>query len=362
MQPGAVRVLRPAPGPAGARARECGKIAAATSPALPGTVRASPRRSRTPRTPLERRREMEAAIPLGPVPREERPRAKEPYAALLGRLSRQSVVKHFDAYADVDWEREEHRIDPEDPRWELGDDALAATSWYRALPPGTRARLGLHLIATKMKIGAQFENVLQRGLLEFALRLPNGAPEFRYAYHEVIEEGQHSLMFQEFVTRTGFDAPGLGFWDRLGTRRVLVAARRFPALFFIFVLGGEDPIDHVQRTELVCGRPLHPLLERIMRIHVTEEARHLSFARHYLKRTVPQLSLWHRTRLAIGAPVILGSMARLMLEPSKDLVERYQIPSEVIAEAYTDNPEYHREAIASLGKVRKLCPELGLVR
>jgi len=36
--------------------------------------------------------------------------------------------------------------------------------------------------------------------------------------------------------------PGLGFWDRLGFRRVLGAARRFPALFFIFVLGGEDPI------------------------------------------------------------------------------------------------------------------------
>src|SRR2546425_1536709 len=158
---------------------------------------------------------METALALDATPRETRSRAKEPYAALLGRLSHQSVVKHFDAYADVDWEAAEHRIDPEDPRWELGDDTLADTAWYRALPAGTRARLGLHLIATKMKIGAQFENVLQRGLLEFALQLPNGAPEFRYVYHEVIEEGQHSLMFQEFVTRTGFDVPGLGFWDRL---------------------------------------------------------------------------------------------------------------------------------------------------
>src|SRR5207249_2089311 len=116
---------------------------------------------------------------------------------LLRRLSHQSVVKHFDAYADIDWDADEYRIDPEDPRWELGsDDVLGATAWYRAQPQAARACLGLHLVATKMKIGTQFENVLQRGLREFAWTLPNGAPEFRYSYHEVIEEGQRSLSLQ----------------------------------------------------------------------------------------------------------------------------------------------------------------------
>ena len=304
-----------------------------------------------------------AASTLPDEERRSRGRAVESFPALLARLSRQSVVKHFDAYADIDWDAAESRIDPDDPRWTWGDDdVLGATAWYRAQPEGVRARIGLHMIATFMKLGVQFEGVLKRGLLEFASRLPNGSPEFRYVYHEVIEEAQHSLMFQEFVNRSGYDAPGLGKRELMSTRRIVALGRKFPQLFFLFVLGGEDPIDYVQRRELRSNREKHPLLERIMRIHVTEEARHLSFARHYLKRTVPTLSLWHRARLAIGAPVILGSMARLMLEPSKDLVERYQIPSEVIAEAYTDNPEYHREAIASLGKVRKLCAELGLVR
>src|SRR5437762_5546000 len=164
---------------------------------------------------------MEASITLRPgyvLPEEEQIAAT--YQHLLRRLSHQSVVKHFDAYADIDWEAEDYRIDPEDPRWELGsDDVLGATAWYCAQPQAARARLGLHLVATKMKIGTQFENVLQRGLLEFAWTLPNGAPEFRYVYHEVIEDGQHSLMFQEFVNRTGFDVAGLGFWDRLGARR-----------------------------------------------------------------------------------------------------------------------------------------------
>ena len=76
----------------------------------------------------------------------------------------------------------------------------------------------------------------------------------------------------------------------------MLLGRRFPELFFIFVLGGEDPIDHVQRETLRSERELHPLLERIMRIHVTEEARHLSFARHYLKREVPKLGPFSSSR------------------------------------------------------------------
>ncbi len=41
------------------------------------------------------------------------------FTELLRRLSHQSVVKHFDAYADVDWDHPDHTIDPCDPRWEL---------------------------------------------------------------------------------------------------------------------------------------------------------------------------------------------------------------------------------------------------
>jgi len=283
------------------------------------------------------------------------------WLSLLDRLNHQSLTRHFNAYTDVDWDSPRMALDPEDPRFELPeDDPLGATTWYRELPAATRARLGCEGVASKMKIGLVFESVLKRGLLEFTSTLPNQAPEFRYAYHEIIEEAQHSLMFQEFVNRSGFDAAGLRGPERFGSRIVVTFGRRFPQLFFLFVLGGEDPIDYVQRRELRSGRDLHPLLERIMRIHVTEEARHLSFARHYLKRTVPALSKRRRVRLAVAAPVILGAMAQLMLKPSSQLVARYQIPRAVIAEAYTRNPQHRADTAASLAKVRKLCVELGL--
>jgi P-aminobenzoate N-oxygenase AurF len=285
----------------------------------------------------------------------------EAWRYLLDRLNHQSVHRHFDAYADVDWDSPSMRLDPTDPRWELAaDDPLGATTWYQALPAPARARLGCELVASKMKIGLIFERILKRGLLEFAATLPNGAPEFRYAYHEIIEEAQHSLMFQEFVNRSGFDAAGLHPLQDFGSRRIVRLGRRFPQLFFLFVLGGEDPIDYVQRRELRFGEELHPLLEQIMRIHVTEESRHLSFARAYLRRTVPALPRRRRIRLAVAAPFILGTMAQLMLRPSPQLVARYQIPRSVIAEAYTRNPRHRAETVASLAKVRALCDKLGL--
>jgi len=98
-----------------------------------------------------------------------------------------------------------------------------------------------------------------------------------------------------------------------------------------------------------------------MRIHVTEEARHLSFARHYLRTQLPTLNRRQRLQLGIGAPLVLSVMAQMMLQPSSELVRRYQIPRAVLEEAYTKNPAHKAGVLESLTKVRRLCGELGLL-
>lgn len=286
----------------------------------------------------------------------------ESHAALVARLSRLSVSKHYDAYGDIAWDAPEHHIDHADPRWEMTtDDPLGATGWYRAQPQATRARLGLHAITCAMKVGLQFEHVLERGLLELIARLPDDAPEKRYAYHEVIEESQHSLMFREFILRAGLPAPGAAIADGPVARAITRLGRDLPELFFVFVLGGEDPIDHVQKRVLASRKNVHPLLERVMKIHITEEARHLAFARSYLREHVPRLSPPRRALLAALSPVILGVMADLMLKPSKYLIQTYRIPADVIDEAYTRNPVHRARTAESVAEVRELLGEIGAV-
>jgi hypothetical protein len=272
------------------------------------------------------------------------------------------VAKHFDAYADVEWDAPEHRIDPADPRWELTTDhPLGATAWYQAQPPEVRRRMSLHLVATQLKLGVEFERVLKQGLLAFAATLPDGAPEFRYVYHEVIEEAQHSLMFNELLHRIDLDVPGLGWLDRLGSRRVARLGRTFPELFLLFVLGGEEPIDHAQRMTLHSGRWVHPLLRRVMQIHITEEARHICFAREYLRQHVPALPWRRRAALAVQAPLLLSEMAHQMMRPSRHVVRTYGMPRAVVDEAFRRNPVHRAFVMESLDDVRRLCVELGLV-
>ena len=287
----------------------------------------------------------------------------ESFGDLVQRLSEQSVKKHYAAYEDVQWDAPDLKLDPDDPRWALlDDDPLAHTDWYRALHPAARSRLGLHLAASFMKIGVQFESVLTRGLLEYAQALPNGAPEFRYVYHEVCEEAQHSLMFQEFINRSGFDPPGLPAWRRWIGGRLARGAGGSPALFFLAVLAGEEPIDHVQRALLRSGRELPPLLERIVRIHVTEEARHLCFARRFLEREVPTIPRRQRLLLQLQAPVLLYNMATAMLCAPAEVARVHGIPRTALAQAYGPANELHARRMAeAVGKTRALCEELGVL-
>jgi len=287
---------------------------------------------------------------------------RDAFDALVARLSAQSLVKRYDAYTDIPWDDPAYAIDPDDPRWQLsGTDPLGASAWYLAQPEGVRTRIGLYRYVTAMKLGLQFENVLKRGLLEFTFDLPNNDARFRYAYHELIEEAQHGLMFQEFINRSGFDPPGMWWLERFATDRIAKLGRRFPELFFVFVLGGEDPIDHLQRQQLRSERALHPLFETIMRHHVTEEARHLSFARHYLKAQAPTLSWAKRRTMAVMTPVILGVMAQLMMQAPPSLRKRFGVPSDVVRAAYRDNPVHAEHTQDAVRKVRRLAREIGIV-
>ncbi|MEO5874121.1 MAG: diiron oxygenase [Streptosporangiaceae bacterium] len=286
---------------------------------------------------------------------------RKSYLGVIDRLNKASVDKHWEAYTDIPWDDPEFAVDKNDPRWILpANEPLGSTAWYQAQTPEIQAQIGLWRVATMMKVGLQFENLLKRGLLTYAYELPNGRPEFRYVYHETTEECHHGMMFQEFVNRTGMPIKGMPKALSVVARIAPMIPRLDTELFFIFVLGGEDPIDFVQRKHLRSGDIKHPLEETIMKIHIAEEARHISFARHYLKHRVPKLGRARKGVLGLAAPIILGAMARIMLSPPGAMVRHFGIPKEVIREAY--KTEAGRAEIRDcVGKIRDLAAELDLI-
>lgn len=284
---------------------------------------------------------------------------------VVARLSAQSLVKRHDAYEDIPWDDPAFRIEDADPRlllWSV--DPLARTDWYRGLDDDAKARVAAHRIASNMRIGLEFENMLQRGLLDFAMRLPQGSPEFRYVLHEVIEETHHTMMFQEFANRAldVDDTPAGGMprvLQLLCRQFVLPLAWAFPELFFVFVLGGEEPIDHIQRQSLRAGVD-HPLAERVMRVHVTEEARHIGFAKSFLTKRVPRLGRVRRRVLADATPLVLGIMAPLMVYPAPATVRAHCIPDSARRQMRRD-PETRQLLRDSVKKIRNLFDDLDLI-
>jgi hypothetical protein len=285
---------------------------------------------------------------------------KRSFPALLAQLSRQSVDKHYDAYGDVAWDSEEMALDLSDPRLALPPfDGLAQTAWYQGQSTEVQARVGAHRVAAMMKTGWHFENLLQQGLLKYAFRLPNGSPQFRYVHHEIAEESQHTMMFQEFVDRTGLPVTGMPrAMVKVFEWGMSTITRFGPAAFFMAVLAGEEPVDYLQKR-ILRSETIHPLTERIMRIHVVEEARHVSYARGLVKELVPGLDRVRKFALSLTVPVTFGLLTPLMVSPPKQLT-RSGVPRSVLREAR--GSETNRALVReSAAKPKRLAEELGLM-
>ncbi|NUS42286.1 MAG: diiron oxygenase [Mycobacteriaceae bacterium] len=294
------------------------------------------------------------------------PRASEEvqaYEDTLRMLSAGSVRRHFDPYVDIDWDSPDFAVDRTDRRWILpaSTDPLGSHPWYLALPEDRKIQIGLWRQANVAKVGLQFEQLLIGGVMNYVFKAANGSPEFRYLTHECIEECNHTLMFQEMVNRIGDDVPGMGpVMNKLGPLIPLLG-RLFPTTFFVAVLAGEEPIDHIQKSILRAGEDVHPIMQGVMRIHIAEEARHISFAHEYLQHKVPKLGFVKRGILSLAFPIVMYVACNLIVRPPRSLFRQCGIPMSVRRDLFWGNKESKAWRRDLFGDVRMLAQDTGLL-
>lgn len=274
------------------------------------------------------------------------------YERVLTRLCDLSQRKAHDPFDDVPWDCQ---IDPLDPRFRFRpDEPLGATAWYAALPADDQSRLGLAFVCQTMQFGIALENALSCGLLALVRCLAPRDPLFRYAMHEVIEETKHTLMFQTFIDRSGYTPPPIGLLDRSISARIERLAPRFPELFFVWVLAAEIFVDADNRLRLEQRAQLHPVLERLVQIHVIEEARHMRLAELYLREHWAGLNAARRWQIRAVLPLIMRGSAAFMLRPAPALVKRFGIPRAVLREAFGPGSAHQARVRAIEAPVREL--------
>jgi P-aminobenzoate N-oxygenase AurF len=284
------------------------------------------------------------------------------YVDTLTTLSEGSVRRNFNPYTDIDWESPEFAVIDNDPRWVLpASDPLGRHPWYQAQPIEKQIAIGMWRQANVAKVGLHFESILIRGLMQYTFWVPNGSPEYRYCLHESVEECNHTMMFQEMVNRMGVDVPGMPRLLRWISPVIPLLAGPLPVVFFVGVLAGEEPIDHTQKNVLREGKSLHPIMERVMAIHVAEEARHISFAHEYLRKRVPRMRPRSRFWLSLHVPIIMRVLCQAITVPPRQFWAEFDIPREVRKELFFRAPESRRFLRDMFADVRMLAYDVGLM-
>lgn len=285
---------------------------------------------------------------------------KQAYLDTLRTLSEASVEVHFDPFKDIDWDSDELAVLPGDERWILNDaDEIGAHPWYKALAKERQIEIGMYRWAQVAKVGLQFEQLLIGGVMNHLVWSKNNNPEFRYATHEVTEETHHTQMFQELVNRVNPDVAGAPTYYKVLVPLLASAGAWFPEAFFTGILAGEEPIDHLQKGAMRAGGS-HPVANRVMQIHIAEEARHIGFAHQYLEQHVPELGRVKKTLLAYLFPIIMRLLCDVIMVPSKQARHDMGIPDEVAREIWWNSEESEKLLRDLFGDVRLLADNLGI--
>jgi len=283
------------------------------------------------------------------------------YERMLLELSRASVDSHFLPFRDIAWDDPAFALQPDHDGWVLGtEDNIGASAWYRSLPVDRQREIGRYRLAQICNVGRQFEQMLVAGMMTNHLWMDTSNPEFRYATHEATEETHHMQMFGEAIRRMQPDVAGMPRWLKALTPLICLVAAIWPTAFWIMVLAGEEPIDHLQKSALRAEHAQHPLPRRVMQIHVAEEARHIGFAHQYLTQRGPGLGVVSRFVLALATPVIMRLACDAIMKPTPAARRAMGMPRSVARHLWWRSPETRAHLADYFAEVRMLADSIGL--
>lgn len=194
------------------------------------------------------------------------------------RLLKSTAKNSYDPEVDIDWQAP---LSEDSPYIPLHRSSLYRTHLWERLSDEQRIELTKHEFASIASNGLWFEILLMQLLLKEVYDRDPRSNHVQYALAEIADECRHSTMFARAVDRVGAPAYGPLPWvHRLA--KVLPWIVHGPSLY-ASVLVAEEVLDRFQRDQM-NDEQVQPLVRMVNRIHVLEEARHVTFAREEVLR------------------------------------------------------------------------------
>jgi hypothetical protein len=216
------------------------------------------------------------------------------------RLLRGSVKKYYEPVVDIDWDAP---LDPDKFFLPPRLVSLYGTPMWDTMTRDQQIELSRQEMINTLSAGIWFENILNQGILRKLMHEDPTSSETHYALTEMGDETRHMVMFGKAIERMGAKPIQPKRYQRIIINAVPLAFKG--SALWVAALMGEEIFDSLQR-QMMDDPELQPMIQRLMRIHVTEEARHIQFARDGVRKRIdemPRFSRWWLGTInGIGGP------------------------------------------------------------
>ena len=206
------------------------------------------------------------------------------------RLLKGSVKKSYEPIVDIDWDAP---LDPDKFYLPATLVSLYDTPMWDEMTREQQIELSRQELANTLSAGIWFENTLNQALLRTILHEDPTSNSTHYKLTELGDETRHMVMFGKAIERIGAKPVRPRLYHRMIINALPLAFQR-GSMLWVAALIGEEIFDSLQR-QMMDDPELQPMIQRLMRIHVTEEARHIQFARDGARKrvqTMPRINKW----------------------------------------------------------------------
>ena len=269
------------------------------------------------------------------------------------RLLKGSVKKSYAPVVDIDW-----AAPPDPDKFFLPPKtcSLYGTRIWDEMPREQRIELSRQELVNTLSAGIWFENMLNQALLRKMIHQDPTARATHYALTELGDETRHMVMFGKAIERVGAKPMQPRLYQRMIINALPLAFR--DSLLWMAALIGEEIFDSLQR-QMMDDPDLQPMVQRLMRIHVTEEARHIQFARDGLRKRAPHMrrinKLWVANINGIGGVFF----QYLFTNPTP--YRRVGLDPREARRAARRSPHRHEVQIAGFAPLAAFLEEVGLM-
>jgi hypothetical protein len=269
------------------------------------------------------------------------------------RLLRTSARHSYDPAVEIDWDAplapDRYFIAPH-------RSSLYGTALWDRMSAQQRIELTKHEVASLYSMGIWFETILMQMLVRHVYDRPKGSAHARYAWTEIADECRHSVMFSRAAEKFGGPEYGPGWVaHQLGRffKTTSNGTLTFGAAIYV-----EEILDVLQREQM-ADESLQPMVQKVSRIHVIEEARHIRYAREETFRQWPRLGRLGRAYSRLILAVVVYIATTRLIDPKVYAAAGLDVDEAVAAAA--SNPHWRQTKQFAARKVVTFFNDVGLI-